>query len=166
MVTVMQMSIEIDKAAFAQIDQALAQIETNLRGNAVAGGMRAVGRVVANGTKALLPKPGYERFTRPKGLPYSDKSEPKPLGQTVKTKVLRAAGGVVITAIIGYEWPAGAHGHLVEMGHDLVKGGKKKSGGTVIGHVKPAEYMITTVNASRSQFDSIIITAAKKLIKV
>lgn len=162
----MRIDISPDKAAFDKMDVLLSKIDANLRGSAINNGLRAIGRQIASGTKAALPKPGYERFTRPKGIAYKDKSEPKPLGQTVKTKIIQHADGLVKVAIIGYEWPAGAHGHLVEMGHDLVKGGNKSSGGQVIGHVEPAEYMVTVVANSRSQHDSIMWYEAAKLIKV
>lgn len=162
----MRIDISPDKAAFDRMDVILSKIEANVRGDAINKGLRAIGRQVASGTKAALPKPGYERFTRPTGTAYSDKDGPKPLGQTVKTKLIQHAGGLVKVAIIGYEWPAGAHGHLVEMGHDLVKGGKKSSGGQVIGHVEPAEYMVTVVANSRSQHDQIMWAEAAKLIKV
>lgn len=161
-----KMAIDFDKAAFDRIDQVLAAIETNVRGSAMDKGLRAIGRHVKQQTVAVLPKPGYERFTRTKGEPYSDKDGPKPLGQTIKTKIVNYAGGLVKVAIIGYEWPAGAHGHIVETGHDMVVGGKKKSGGTVVGRVEPALYMVTVVDKGRSTFDSIVISEARKLIKV
>lgn len=161
-----QMAIDFDKAAFNRIDAALAAIETNLRGKAMDKGLRAIGSHVKQQTTAILPKPGYERFTRPSGEPYQDKDGPKPLGQTIKTKLVNYAGGLIKVAIIGYEWPAGAHGHIVETGHDMVVGGKKKSGGRVVGHVEPAEYMVTVVAKGRSTFDSIVISEARKLIKV
>jgi hypothetical protein len=161
-----QMAIEFDKTAFNRIDAALAQIETNVRGTAMNRGLRAIGSQVKQQTVAVLPKPGYERFTRTNSEPYQDKDGPKPLGQAIKTKIVDYAGGLIKVAIIGYEWPAGAHGHIVETGHDMVVGGKKKSGGRVVGHIEPAEYMVTVVEKGRSSFDSIVISEARKLIKV
>ncbi len=161
-----QMAIEFDKAAFNRIDATLAAIETNLRGKAMDRGLRAIGSQVKQKTAAILPKPGYERFTRTSNEPYKDKDGPKPLAQTIKTKIVNYAGGLIKVAIIGYEWPAGAHGHIVESGHDMVVGGKKKSGGRVVGHVEPALYMVTVVDKSRTSFDSIVIAEARKLIKV
>lgn len=161
-----QMAIEFDKAAFNAIDDVLAKIDTNVRGTAMNRGLRAIGSQVKQQTAAILPKPGYERFTRTKSEPYSDKDGPKPLAQTIKTKIVDYAGGLIKVAIIGYEWPAGAHGWIVENGHDMVVGGKKKSGGQVVGHVEPAEYMVTVVEKGRSSFDSIVINEARKLIKI
>ncbi len=161
----MKFEISIDKAAMNKIDAELAAIETNLRGQAISNGLRKIGAEIGQKTKSALPKPGYERRTRPGGLLYKDKDGPKPLGQTVRTKLLKYADGVIQVALIGYEYPAGAHGHLVEMGHDLVKGGSKKSGGTVIGHVEPAHYMVTVVENSRAHQDSIMIAAARKLLR-
>lgn len=160
-----QMAIEFDKVALNKIDAALAAIETNLRGQAVDRGLRAIGSHIRQRTKAVLPKPGYTRYTRTKHEEYHDKDGPKPLEQTIKTKII-GTPGIVRVAIIGYEWPAGAHGHLVETGHDMVVGGKKKAGSTVVGHVEPAEYMVRIVANERSTFDSIMVSTAAKLIKV
>ncbi len=160
------MAIEFDKAAFDRIDTTLAAIETNLRGKAMDRGLRAIGSQVKQKTLAILPKPGYERFTRTNNEPYSDKTGPKPLGQTIKTKIVNYAGGLIKVAIIGYEWPAGAHGWIVENGHDMVVGGKKHAGGRVVGHVAPAEYMVTVVASGRTTFDSIVVGEARKMIKV
>ena len=160
-----QMAIEFDTVAMNRIDAALSAIETNLRGQAVDRGLRAIGSHVRQKTQAVLPKPGYARYTRTKHEEYRDKDGPKPLEQTIKTKIV-GTPGIVRVAIIGYEWPAGAHGHLVESGHDMVVGGKKRSGGTVVGHVAPAEYMVRIVASERSTFDSIMVSTAAKLIKV
>ncbi len=161
----MKFSIDIDRASMNKIDAALSAIETNLRGSAAAKGLRAIGQNIAQKTKATLPKAGYTRYTRTKHQKYTDKDGYKPLGDTVKTDVASFAGGVVKVALIGYAWPAGNHGHLVELGHDMVVGGKKKSGGRVVGHVEPAGCLITIVESSRPHFDSIMIEAIKKLVK-
>ena len=161
----MQLKMELDTAAMNNIDSALAAIETNLRGKAISNGLRDIGKHVARQTKASLPKKGYTRYTRTKGEKYKDKSEPKPLGDTVKTKLIDYADGVIKVAIIGYEWPAGAHGHLVELGHEMVVGGKKSSGGRVVGKVEPTEHMVTVVESAKSVADSIMVNAAKKLLK-
>ena len=160
-----KMSIDFDEDAFNRIDAALAAIETNIRGKAIDNGLRAIGSHIKNKTRAILPKAGYTRYTRTRNDPYHDKDGPKPLEQTIKTKLL-GQGRLIKVAIIGYEWPAGAHGHLVESGHDMVVGGKKSSGGRTVGHVAPTEYMVRIVDADRSQFDSIMLNAAVKLLKV
>lgn len=156
--------IIIDKATFAEADKLLAKIEREVRGPAVTAALRSVGRGVIQKTRAVLPKAGYHRFTRPKHLPYDDKEEPKPLEKTMVVKIVNYADGAIKVAIIGYAWPAGAHGHLVEQGHDLVKGGSKKSGGVVIGHVEPAEYMIRVVEETRSQQNSDLLSGIRKAL--
>lgn len=160
-----KIEINFDKAAFDKIDNALAAIETNVRGPAINKGLRAIGAHVKNKTQAILPKAGYTRYTRTKGEPYQDKSGYKPLEKTIKTKIV-GNQGVIRVAVIGYEWPAGAHGHLVEMGHDMVVGGSKERGGRTVGKVAPAEYMVKVVAAERSTFDSIIINEVKNLLKI
>jgi hypothetical protein len=158
--------LEIDEAAFKAVDVELSRLEANARGPAINRALRAIGNGIGNRTRAILPKAGYLRHTRPSGMPYKDKGELKPLGETPTTKIVEYAGGMIKVAVIGYAWPAGAHGHLVEQGHDLVKGGSKKKGGRVVAHVAPAEYMVRVVVETREQQSADLINAVRKLLKV
>lgn len=44
------------------------------------------------------------------------------------------------SAIAAMDYKKAPHSYLVEFGHDLVRGGKKGSGGVVVGRVKPYPY--------------------------
>lgn len=156
--------IKIDQATFREADKLLEQIERDVRGPAIGAALREVGKKVNQKTRAVLPKKGYTRYTRPKHLRYDDKEEPKPLNQTLAVKTENYAGGAIKVAIIGYAYPAGAHGHLVEMGHDLVKGGSKKKGGVVIGHVEPAEYMVRVVEETKAEQNADFIRGLRKVL--
>jgi hypothetical protein len=122
--------------------------------------MRKVGNGIKSQTKAILPKPGYP----------GDKPEMKPLRETLKVKVKNYNGGAIKVMVVGYSYSrtkgqGGNHGHLVEGGHDIVIGGSKKKGGTVIGHVKPHEYMIRITNSTKTQQQTTLITGITAAMK-
>jgi len=151
-----KLEITIDDQSLKQMDETLAAIAMAARGPAVTKAIRDVGRVIATRTRAVLPKPGYERFTRTKNEKYKDKHEPKPLEATPTTKVIDRAGGVIKVGIIGYAWPAGAHGHLVEQGHRMVTHDKRQ-----VGTVAPAEYMIRVVVETRELQRTTLINSVR-----
>lgn len=158
--------ISIDESSIKAIDAELAKIDIAARGPAIGNAIRSVGKMISKRTADVLPKPGYTKYTRPKGIKYQDKDGLKPLGETLATKVITVREGVVKVGIIGYAWPAGNHGHLVEQGHDLVKGGKKDKGGTVIGRVEPTEYLVRIVAETRQEQQNILISSVTKALKV
>jgi hypothetical protein len=70
--------------------------------------IRKAGKIVAKRAKELCPAPGYQ----------GDDPTKKPLRETIGV-VVREYGHIVVM-YVGPEYPAGAHGHLVEFGHQLV----------------------------------------------
>ncbi len=98
-------------------DQLVERIEASLRAGVLASAAQAAGELVEADARPRITAPGYA----------GDKSTLKPLQQSLTTVVREYPTAVV--AVVGTAWPEGAHGHLVEFGHELVRGGK------VIGHV-------------------------------
>lgn len=155
-----QVELSIKESAWKAADQLLAKLEIQVRGKTIDDAMRKVGNEIKSQTKAILPKPGYP----------GDKPEMKPLRETLKVKVKQYKGGAVKVMVVGYSYSrtkgqGGNHGHLVEGGHDIVISGSKKKGGTVIGHVKPHEYMIRVTNSTKTQQQSTLITGITKAIR-
>ncbi len=70
--------------------------------------MRKAGNVVAKRAKELCPPPGY---------PGDDPTK-KPLRDTIDVVV--RLYGYLIVVYVGPQYPAGAHGHLIEFGHTMV----------------------------------------------
>jgi hypothetical protein len=97
---------------FEEADRLLAKIaDPAERNKAFTAGLRAAGNVVKTRAKELVPKPGYP----------GDKPGLKPLRDTLSVLVKQYSD--VWVAVVGPSRPAGRHGHLVEYGHRLVKGG-------------------------------------------
>lgn len=108
----MQVSLELNTEVFAQIDKELAGLPMLSRMPAIKKGLRNAGNVVRARVRETLPKPGYP----------GDKPGLKALRDTVRTVVKEYPSGAVV-AVVGYEWGAGSHGHNVEEGHRIAKGG-------------------------------------------
>ena len=100
--------VVIDEDLFDMVDRDLQQIQYFERGKALKSAMRGVGNVVKKQTLTKLPMPGYP----------GDKEGLKPLRKTARVRVIQYSSGRVVT-IFGYAYPAGAHGHLLEEGHDM-----------------------------------------------
>lgn len=89
------------------------------------------------------------------------KPELKPLRDTIGVEV-RDYGERAL-AVVGPEYPAGAHGHLVEFGHDIVGRGQSKSmgrgrvsgakrkGGVTQGRARPHPFLRPAFDETQSQ---------------
>lgn len=113
----------------------------------------------------------------PKGGPrIGTKSGKKHLADTYKKKVIQYDDGTVV-GLVGAEYPAGAHSHNVEFGHDIVSGGKKaREGrrapdkvGAVVGraaprpHVRPAAEQ--TQSEQKTAFETVLSARAAEASK-
>jgi len=83
----MKIELSIDKALLKAIDDELVKIDAMVRGKAVDAGLRSVGKNIGQRTKAMLPSPGYTRFTRTSNQAYHDREGQKPLGDTDDAEV-------------------------------------------------------------------------------
>lgn len=94
--------------------------------------------VVAKRAKELCPKPGYP----------GDDPDKKALVDTIGVNVW--IGDSAIVAYIGPQYPAGAHGHLIEFGHILVIHGQ------VVGFVQPKPFMRPAADGTKSEQESAV----------
>ena len=155
-----QVELSIKEAGWKAADQLLAKLEIAVRGKTINDAMRKVGNQITQQTRAILPKPGYP----------GDKPNMKPLRETLRVKVREFRSGEVKVMVVGYTYSrtprqGGNHGHLLEQGHDIVKGGSKRKGGRVVGHVPAHEYMIKVVETTRTQQQTTLITAITSALK-
>ena len=102
-------ALTIDKRTWARMDRVLAKASIELRQRMVKKAIRKAARKIAIAMK--------------KRAPVSDDDKGKPLKETIGVVVREY--GARTTAIIGPEYPAGSHGHLVEFGHEEVLFGVK-----------------------------------------
>lgn len=155
-----QVELSIKESAWKAADQLLAKLEIAVRGKTINDAMRKVGNQIKSQTRAILPKPGYP----------GDRPDMKPLRETLKVKVKEYNGGAIKVMVVGYTYSrtkgqGGNHGHLLEGGHDIVKGGPKKKGGRVIGHVPAHEYMVKIVNTTKTQQQTTLVTTITSAMK-
>lgn len=155
-----QVELSIKEAGWRAADQLLAKLDIAVRGKTLNDALRKVGNQIKQQTQTILPKPGYP----------GDKPDMKPLRETLRVKVKEFRSGEVKVMVVGYTYSrakgqGGNHGHLLEQGHDIVKGGPKRKGGRVVGHVPAHEYMVRIVETTRTQQQSTLITAITSALK-
>lgn len=165
------MTATIDISASKELEAELLRLEAAARSPALIRGLRAGGAVVAKRLRQILPKPGYP----------GDKPGFKPLRDTVKAQVKEYQQGSVVVAVVGYEWGAGSHGHLVEYGHDIVTGGSspassaarqsarvsktgRRGKGVISGRVEGRYYLKSASESTRPEQDQAMLAAIQAAV--
>lgn len=152
--------IFIDPKSIADADALLRAIDQHARGRAMTKVLKDAGNVLIKQLKEVLPKPGYP----------GDKPDLKPLRDTVASKVKNYQGGFYKVLIVGYEWPVGNHGNLVEKGHDIAPnliwtgtGFRQLQSTEVTGvRVEGKHYFATAVQMAQPRIDAQIVELAKR----
>lgn len=106
-------TVKVSASGGDELETFLSQIDRTLRGTGAKKALRAAGQVVRKSARSKVSKPGYP----------GDKADKESLYDSIKV-VVRDYGETFVT-VVGPTWPAGAHGHLVEFGHQLVAWGHK-----------------------------------------
>lgn len=146
--------LTISDDVLGQVDSELAKLSVLHRQPALRSGLRDAGRIVEKRYRELVPPPGYP----------GDKPGLKPLRDTITTRVAEYPSGVLV-GVVGAQYPAGAHAHLLEEGFDLVRGGKKKTGGRVVGHVEGRHYLQQAVDSTKSLHDNAVIEGVRNAVQ-
>lgn len=120
------------------------RIETNLRAGALTRAAKAAGEIVVADAKPRITAPGYA----------GDKSTLEPLRDNVIC-VVRDYPTMTV-AIVGAAWPGGAHGHLVEFGHQQ----ELKDGSTI--QVPPHPWLRPAASGTQSQQSAAVESELKK----
>jgi len=94
------------------VDALLGRLPLEMREKRIKKALKKAIGVVVKEAKRRAPKPGYP----------GDKPDKKPLKDTIGS-VIRGQGDKII-AVGGPLYPAGAHGHLIEDGHQEVLWGQ------------------------------------------
>lgn len=95
--------------------------------------LQKAGEIVQAKAKQHCPKPGYK----------GDDPDKKPLVDTIGVKVWIGDHGIV--CYVGPQYPAGAHGHLIEFGHRMVIHGQ------VLGWVEAKPFMRPAADETKSE---------------
>lgn len=120
--TVNSPHIQVKLHDWSRIDKKLADLPVAIRGNELANSLRKIGRDIVRDAKRLVQqpgKPGY--YENNAGKRYKSKQSKKPLKDTIGAELRRYSYAFVMVA--GPQYPAGAHGHLVEYGHRVSNAG-------------------------------------------
>lgn len=125
-------------------DSLVDRIAAHLRSGAMHEAAQAAGELVENDARPRITAPGYK----------GDKAGLQPLRDSLDTIVRDYPNGS--TAIVGTAFPEGAHGHLVEFGHQLVRNG------IVIGHVPPHPFLRPAIKSTFEAQKSVVNETLKK----
>lgn len=131
-----------------QVDEMLALLPQAVREKYLIKGLRKEGNRIKRIARQLCPRGAVTGTTRRLSQrSRARRGNAKPLRDTIGV-VVRDYGGVLVM-LVGPQYPAGAHAHLVEYGHAAVLWGEKTSG-----RVPPKPFMrpaITEVERERGQ---------------
>lgn len=119
-------------------EKALERVAMEMRGAAVLVALRKSLKPARDRAKALCPKGGPR---------IGVKGDKKHLRDTI-TVVTRDLGEVKM-GLMGAAYPAGAHAHLVEFGHNIVRAGK------VVGRAPPQPFMRPAVEQTKNEQNAI-----------
>lgn len=108
-----QIKVSISEQGWSEAAALMERLPIAVRGKELQSALRKGLGLVRTRARQLVPKPGYP----------GDKAGLKPLRDTIGLIMRKYQGGSVIAGVVGPEYPAGAHGHLVEHGHKIATGG-------------------------------------------
>ena len=137
----------------ADLDQLLSQLPTGMREDAYAEALTAAGNIAKTRMRHLAS------IGDPNHNPQA-----KPLHKTFAVKVTDYQNGDVWVAIVGAEYPAGAHSHLVEEGHEVYRRGSKGDSArgqkrkplTGKAKVEGKYFMATAIDQTEAQQDAMV----------
>lgn len=165
-------TVKIEFDASSIINE-LSQIESNFRQlQMLESGVKASLVPVRNDAARMAPGPGQPGYNYPsKG---SARASRKRLRDTIGVKTRIYGRSKTIAGVVGPQYPAGAHGHLVEFGHRVVTGGSvarvgrwskrglpaagvKTGKGIVGGRAVAKPFLSPAVEANRGNVNSIFV---------
>lgn len=141
----------------ADLDAILAQLPIELRGNTLTKAVRAGGRVVVRKAKQLAPK----------GDPRHNPGK-KALRDTITVITKKYQNGQIHMAVAGPSYPEGAHGHLVDQGHDVkVSRGERKGQAPLTGtaRVEGKDFFAPAVDTTKAEQEEAVVSKIVKDIQ-
>jgi len=169
-----------------QVEESLKRIEdVFVRSQVLPRGMSKALAPIARAGKKLAPQPGSPGYWERRGVRKSHKMLRDTIGTVVRQYHDGSKRGYVIVGVVGPMYPAGAVGHLVELGHRQVHGGsvareatsrwrkkglpKSKRGftgmGRVTGRVAGKPFMKPAFEQHSGRATQIIIDTVQKAIE-
>ena len=104
----MTIELKIDDSEWLKAEALLQRVDRELRQEAVEESLEKASKIVEEEAKRQAPPPGYP----------GDKPRKKPLRDTISHKIEKYQSGNIVS-IVGPQYPAGAHAHLVHEGHEI-----------------------------------------------
>lgn len=167
-----QIKVRVSMETWDKADALLGRLPILVRGSELSKALTKGGSVVVRRARQLVTPPGYP----------GDKPDKKPLRDTISTVIRQYKNGMFVL-VIGPQYPAGAHGHLVEFGHRIASGGTltplanrprrtapksklpgRTGKGITVGIVPPHPFMEPAFQDTKDQIEPLIISALQKAV--
>ncbi len=169
--------VKVEVHGLERIEEQLRRLTLMVRGQALDKALRRGGKLIVQRAKELVPVGDRKRYSQAR-------KAKKRLKETIGIAVREYANARV--AVVGPQYPAGAHGHLVEHGHrtvhrhtgtlrrnTLTKTGKQKAPpkskigktgqGIVSGFVEGQEFLIPAARDVAPQINGVMIEELKRI---
>lgn len=136
------------------LEEVLEKLPLAAREKEVQRALRAGAKLAKDRAAQLAPVPGYK----------GDKPGKTPLRDTMTIATRSYQGGGVQFVGVGPRWPDGAHGHLVEFGHEIVtkKPNQVRTGARVPGKEFVAPAIDQTIDQQTQKIDASLLRAIKR----
>lgn len=171
-------AVRVDVRWTPEVDAALSKMDVTIRGVELERAIGKVGAAIVKRAKELVQRPGMPGYyATTKGRRTKTK---KKLVETIAWKRKKYDDGRKIVLVAGPQYPAGAHGHLLERGHRIAKGGTLTSdrrklapaskrtgirgGGSVAGESKAFPFMLPAANDIEQKAIQIIVDSLRKAV--
>ena len=141
----------------ADVEKSLESIPIELRGKSLSRAVGKGGLVVKRAMKRLAPRGDSKH-----------KPDKKPLYKTIASKNKSYRGGRINMVIVGAQYPAGAHSHLVDQDHEVkVSRGPRKGQAPLSGSatVPGKQYVAAAIDTTTDEVEKAVIGSIVKDIK-
>jgi len=108
-------SAQIEISGTTELFTRVNELSVEMRGPIVRSGMNAIGRIISARAKQLVRKEGMQGYNKRSPQRLGKKRLVETIGHVVREYHARKFSGFVL--VVGPQYPAGSHGHLVEHGH-------------------------------------------------
>lgn len=145
------MSRTVELIGADEAEELMSKLPIEIRGKKMVAAMRSSGNIVKKEMKRRVPK----------GNP-DHKPHLKALRDTLAVKVKQHDKGIYMIA--GAQYPAGAHTHLVEKGHEVVVNRGPNKGLRTGMFAAPKEFVAPAIDTTKTQARQVLLDRMEKII--
>lgn len=120
------MNAKMDLTGDKELDMFFRTITPSMQRGALRKAMRAAGSALVKEIRNNISRMvGESAASRGGQTRYDSRGKKTSLKKSIGTRPWAVPRRGIIGVVVGPRWPEGAHGHLVEFGHEIVSHGKR-----------------------------------------